>query len=148
MARAIRRKYIIKKNLQLGILLETALVMLLVAVLVGLTVYLCVFRPLIVELSGEKLSLVNRVVSLRLLVWFVPTVLAIAILSVFFSHRIAGPIFVFQRALRAIRKGEPADRVRLRKNDRLKDFAEDINRLIDYLSAERDAERGGGKAAD
>ena len=79
MAKAIRKTYIVKKDLQLMILLETALLMFLVAVLVGCSVYLGVFRTLIFELSGEKITLVNRVILLRMVMWFLPTFFAIII---------------------------------------------------------------------
>ena len=140
MAKAIRRQYVVKKDLQLSILAETALLMFLVAVLVGLSVYLGIFRTLLFELSGEKLTLVNRMISLRMVMWFLPTVFAIIILSIFLSHRIAGPIFVFQRVIRGIAKGEAVRKIHLRKNDRLKDLAEDLNTLIDHLGAERAAQ--------
>ena len=140
MAKAIRRQYVVKKDLQLSILVETAMLMFLVAVLVGLSVYLGIFRTLLFELSGEKLTLVNRMISVRMAMWFLPTVFAIVILSIFLSHRIAGPIFVFQRVIRGIAKGEPVKKIYLRKNDRLKDLAEDLNKLIDHLGAERAAQ--------
>ena len=143
MPRAIRRKYLIKKDLQVSILLETALLMFFVAILVGLTVYLGVFRALIFELSGEKLTLVHRVISLHMLIRFLPTVFAIVVLSVFLSHRIAGPIFVFQRVIRGLSDGRDVEKVRLRKSDRLKDFADDINELIDRVGMERAARTTG-----
>ena len=111
--------------------------MLFVAFLVGLTVYMGVFRTLIFELSGEKVTLVNRVIGLKMTLRFLPTVLAIIVVSVFLSHRIAGPIFVFQRVIRGMTTWQPVEKVRLRKGDRLKDFADDLNRLIDRLGAER-----------
>ena len=134
MAKAIRKRYIVKKDFQLRILLEMALLMFFVAVLVGCSVYLGVFRALIFELSGEKITLVNRVISLRMVMWFLPTVFAIIIISVFLSHRIAGPLFVFQRAIKEMTKGQSVRKIHLRRHDMLKDFREDLNGLIEYLS--------------
>jgi len=136
MAKKIRKKYIIKRELQLGIFIETALFMFFVAVLVGWTVYIGIFKTLILELSGEKITLINRIISFRMLIWFLPTVFAIIIISVFFSHRTAGPIFVFQRTINDLTKRKPVNKIHLRKNDRLNDFAEDLNKLIDYMNTQ------------
>jgi len=140
MAKTIRKKYIIKKDLQLRLLLETTFLMFFVAVLVGCSVYLGVFKTLLFELSGEKITLVHRVISLRMLMWFLPTFFAIIILSVFLSHRIAGPIFHFQRTIKEMTKGQPVDKIHLRKHDRFKDFAEDLNGLIEYVNREHPTE--------
>ena len=134
MAKVIRKKYIIKKNLQLRIFCEMVLFMFFVAVLVSWTVYLGVFKTLIFELSGEKITLINRIISFKMFMWFIPTVFAIIIISVFLSHRIAGPIFVFQRTIKELTKRKSVNKIHLRKNDKLNDFAHDLNRLIDYIN--------------
>ena len=134
MEKNMRKKYIIKKNLQLRLFYEMALFMFFVAVIVGWTVYLGVFKTLIFELSGEKITLMNRIISFRMFMWFIPAVFAIIIISVFLSHRIAGPIFVFQRTINDLTKSKPVDKIHLRKNDRLNDFADDLNRIIDYMN--------------
>ena len=66
--------------------------------------------------------------------WFLPTVFLIIIISVVLGHQIAGPIFVFQRTINDIRQGKPVKKINLRINDKLKDFAEDLNLLIDYFN--------------
>lgn len=135
MARAVRRQYIVKRDLQFKLFTETAVFLFFVAVLVGWTIYLGIFRALLFELSGEKITLVNRLISVRLLLWLVPTILSIVVISVFLSHRIAGPLFVIQRAMDDIVNNRPVRRLHLRKYDKLKDVASDMNRLIDHLEA-------------
>ncbi len=102
MAKAKRRHFIVKKDFQYRIFFETLIFMFFVAVLVGWTVYLGIFKVLIFELSGEKITLINRLISFRMILWFLPTVFSIIIISVFLSHEIAGPIFVFQRTIKEI----------------------------------------------
>ena len=136
MPKAIRKKLIVKKDFQIRLFLETALFMFFVAVIVGWTVYIGVFKTILFELSGEKITLINHLISLRMLFLFLPTVFAILIISVFLSHQIAGPVFVFQRTINALLAGEPVRKIILRKNDKLQDFADDINRLIDYFEAQ------------
>ena len=142
MAKAIRRQYVIKRKFQLRLLLETMIFMFLVAFFVGGTIYLGVFKTVIFQLSGEKITLINRVISFRMVMWFLPTFVAIVILSIILSHRVAGPIFVFQRAIRSMARGEPVDKIRLRKRDKLKDMAEDVNALIDYFNRTHTTESG------
>ena len=73
MARFIRKKYIVNKSLQLKIFFQLLVFMFFVAVLVSWTVYLGVFKTLIFELSGEKITLINKMISLRMALWFLPT---------------------------------------------------------------------------
>ena len=134
MARFIRKHYIIKKDFQYRLLLEILIFMFFVAIIVSWTVYLGVFKTLIVELSGEKITLINKMISFRMMLWFLPSVLAIIISSVFLTHKIVGPIFVFQRAIKRMAQGEIVEKVRLRQNDFLADFADDLNALIDAHS--------------
>ena len=142
MASAIRRKYIVKRDFQLRIFFETAIFMFFVAALVGWTVYLGVFKTIIFDLSGEKITLMNRLISFRMLVWFLPTAFAIIIISVFLTHQIAGPIFVFQRTIKNLTEGKPVRKIFLRKNDKLKDLADDLNRFIDFINKEHSHEIG------
>jgi len=142
MSTAIRRKYIVKRDFQLRIFFETAIFMFFVAALVGWTVYLGVFKTIIFELSGEKITLINRLISFRMLIWFLPTVLAIIVISVFLTHQIAGPIFVFQRTIKNLTEGKPVRKIYLRKNDKLKDLADDLNRFIDFINKEHSHETG------
>ena len=131
MPQHVRKKFIVKRDFQFRIFLQLMVYLFFIGILVAWTVYLGVFRTILFELSGEKLTLINRFVSLQMAMWFIPSVFAILIVSVFFSHKIAGPIFVFQRTIRCLSRGENPAKVRLRKGDMLSDLACDLNRLID-----------------
>ena len=134
MSKVKRKQFIVKRDFQFRIFFETLIFMFFVAVLVGYTVYLGIFKALLFDLSGEKITLINRLISVRMLLWFLPTVFSIIIISVFLSHQIAGPIFVFQRTIKEMSKGNPVRKIHLRANDRLKDFADDLNQLVDFFS--------------
>ena len=54
-----------------------------------------------------------------------------SVLGVFYSHRIAGPVYHMEEELRRALKGEKVAKIRLRKNDKLGNLAEKINRLIE-----------------
>ena len=137
MARYSRKQYIVKKDLQLRILFEMVIFLLIVAVLVSISVYVGFYKTLIFDLGGEKITLVNRFFTFRMFLYFLPTIFAIIVIGILFSHRISGPMFVFQRVIRNLLAGKPVNKIYLRKRDKLKDFAEDLNRLIDYFEREQ-----------
>ncbi|MBI4375194.1 MAG: hypothetical protein HY549_01970 [Elusimicrobia bacterium] len=57
--------------------------------------------------------------------------LAISLFAgLYYSHRLAGPIYRIRRALQEAQEGKPVPPIVLRKNDQFKDLAEDINRLL------------------
>jgi nitrogen fixation/metabolism regulation signal transduction histidine kinase len=61
----------------------------------------------------------------------------IVLLGLFFSHRIAGPLYAMSQRLQAMSRGELPDPVRLRKNDFLVDFADRLNEAIAVLGTQR-----------
>lgn len=140
MANVVRKKYIVKKDLQLRLFLELVIFMFFVAALVGITVFIVLYRTLIDDLGQTGLIYVSKAISFQLIWWFLPTVFAIVIISVFLTHKIAGPIFVFQRAVKQMSEGQETRTIRLRKHDKLNDFAEDLNRLIERANKEKSPE--------
>lgn len=68
----------------------------------------------------------------------VPEVILIVLWGLFFSHRLAGPLFSMGRKLREIADGGTPQPVRLRKGDLLPDFADQLNGAIGALSRQRD----------
>lgn len=68
----------------------------------------------------------------------IPEILLIVIWGLFFSHRLAGPLFSMTRTLKDIAKGLVPTSVRIRKGDMLIDFADQMNEAIDELQRQRD----------
>ena len=50
--------------------------------------------------------------------------------GIFFSHQLAGPIYRFRCAISETLEGNPPNEIVLRKRDALKDFAEELMKLI------------------
>jgi methyl-accepting chemotaxis protein len=70
-----------------------------------------------------------------------------AALSVWITHRVAGPIYGMRRTLAKWLKGDRKARIRLRQNDELQDFADSLNRVADYFEIEREtADKALGEA--
>ena len=59
---------------------------------------------------------------------------AIAVISVFFSHKIAGPLFRLERSMEAISKGDLTIGTVFRQNDQLTPLAEGINAMVRSLN--------------
>jgi methyl-accepting chemotaxis protein len=55
----------------------------------------------------------------------------ISVLGIFYSHRIAGPVYRMQQDIEKALGGEKGVRVQLRKGDKLKDLATKVNALIE-----------------
>lgn len=53
--------------------------------------------------------------------------------SVYFIHRVVGPLFRVRSVLRAISKGEEVPLVSFRKNDLLPEFHEEMNEMLKNL---------------
>jgi signal transduction histidine kinase len=60
-------------------------------------------------------------------------IIAIAIISIFISHRIAGPVYKFEQTLRALAQEKEVQEIRLRKHDEFYDLAMAINNLIKLM---------------
>lgn len=60
--------------------------------------------------------------------------LAIAIIALFYSHKIAGPIYRLEKDLRSIGAGDLTIQTYFRTKDQIKQLAEDINELTRSLN--------------
>jgi len=63
----------------------------------------------------------------RLLPKMLLLVVIIAVGSIFLSHKIAGPVFRFEKSIKAMQGGDLTLSFNLRKDDELKDLAGDLN---------------------
>jgi methyl-accepting chemotaxis protein len=132
MAQFTRRQYFIDKNLQ------TRYIILMVVVLIVHTfiVLAAVFSPYILMLSFDyPLDTRAEAAKAFLLVhgnaWPVigGFIIFVGILTLFVTHRIAGPIFRIKRGIRDLADGRLNETIHLRKKDEFHDVAEELNTL-------------------
>jgi hypothetical protein len=76
---------------------------------------------------GGRLMLVLPPILINNLV----IMIILSILGVFYSHKIAGPVYRIQKDIDRVLGGEKAVRVQLRKGDKLKDLASKVNALLE-----------------
>jgi len=132
-----RRNYFIDKKMQ------TKYIVLVIAVLVlhTLIVLAAVFLPYFLMLSPDApLDTRAEAAKAFLLVhanaWpvIVGIIIFFAIMTLFVTHRIAGPIFRIKRGIRDIADGRLNERIHLRKKDEFHDVAEELNSLAERFS--------------
>lgn len=125
-----RNKYFFDRQVQGGILRQATLFWIYATVVYGAV--MGVFRLLPAWLSGEtvdfefiKYQMAPIIVSSLVLF---PVMLVTATR---FSHRFAGPMFVFRRFLKQVNEGDSPNKIQLRKKDFWKDFASELNKIGD-----------------
>lgn len=109
--------------------------------LVFLTFAGSLFVPLIVKLHNTPLSSPEAGVigyeftTLHDSIWpaFPIALLLILIHSVFFSHRIAGPLYRFRNVFKAISQGDLMVETKIRTHDYLKQEADGLERMVSEL---------------
>ena len=66
-------------------------------------------------------------------------IIGISVIGVFYSHRIAGPVFRINRELQRVLDGEKNIRIIIRDKDKLQELASRINRIIKEFDDMREA---------
>jgi methyl-accepting chemotaxis protein len=130
-----RKKYIINKKIQIKYAV-LSIAMLIVYTLLFLT---ALFVPPIYLFTSSDVPLAvraeaaNSVLLINSYLW--PGIGAIIVLfgalSVFFTHRMVGPIYAIEKVIGRIMDGDLTARVRLRKNDDLKEFGQAMNHMLE-----------------
>ena len=128
--KVVRKQYMVKKGFQLRFMTTIIIAMVLIALVTGLTIYYAVMQTLTTQFHGENLALVKHAITYRLFLRSFLLILAIAIISVFLSHRIAGPIYKFEQTIKECASGKKVNAIKLRKGDEFYELASAINNLI------------------
>jgi methyl-accepting chemotaxis protein len=132
-----RRIYYIEKKFQTKYILLTIFLLLTYT----FAFIIIIFSPYIHTLSLDFYSLSEKAEAARTLlilhrtVWpgIAGIILLFGALSIFVTHKIAGPLYRLKKTISEITKGNLDVKVRLRKRDDLKDLAEHVNMLADEL---------------
>jgi len=127
-----RKHYLIHKKFQVDFIIKVLLAMLTPVVVCTLFFlsYL-IFRAD----PSVKLDFAPGVLDFlpTILLRLVPVCFAAIVFSVFFSHRIAGPVKKMSRVMSRMADGEPTAAIKLRKNDYFHNMAIKINKLSEHV---------------
>jgi signal peptidase II len=128
--KVVRKQYIVKKGFQLRFMIIIITAMVLIAIVTGLSIYSAVMQTLVNQFHGENLAMIQHAITYKLFIRSLLLIFAIAIISVFISHRVAGPIYKFERILKNLAQGKDVKEFKLRKQDEFYELALAINNLI------------------
>jgi len=139
------RNFLINPHLQRQYALYVTGLMLFFAILIGFTVWLTVKGVLVAEYSplGQERHLVvfdeiYKQLTVRVSILFAAAVIITYITSIWFMHRVAGPIYRTHQVLKQIIKGEiPPRMVEFRKNDYFKEILPDLNRVVEIVRKQK-----------
>jgi methyl-accepting chemotaxis protein len=130
-----RKKYFLSKGTQPGLLLGVTALVLILVIIAGGLFYLLANRELSIEYYKAHSSI--RYVMKNLLPWLLLVnllgIMVALFLAVFYTHRIAGPLYRVQKDIRKIGEGFLTTRVKTRKGDQLKDLETEVNNMIQEL---------------
>ena len=132
-----RRTYYIEKKFQTKYILLTIFLLLTYT----FAFIIIIFSPYILTLYFDFYSLSEKAEAARTLlllhskVWpgIGGIILLFGALSIFITHKIAGPLYRLKKSLAMIVEGNLDVKVKLRKGDDLKDLAEHFNMLAEEL---------------
>ena len=128
--KVVRKQFLVKRGFQLRFMALIIIAMVLIALVTALSIYTAVMQTLINQFHGENLALIQHAITYKLLIRSLLLIFAIAIISVFISHRVAGPVYKFERIIGELASGKKVEEIKLRKRDEFYELASAINRLI------------------
>lgn len=121
-----RRNFVVNKSLQFGII-AVFLTAVLIASLAAMAV------SVFILVSSGKISADTFIDTflLPILINDLLIMTAVALTGIFYSNRIAGPLYQMKAVIEEHISGQPGRRIRVRPNDYGADLAEKINLLLD-----------------
>lgn len=149
-----RRTYLIDKRFQISFMMRFA-AMVALGVLLSFLVIMGYFH---FAYGGSDLAMKlfylaahpgARIQEITLMAVLLPPLAVAALLSViftifiglFYSHRMAGPLYSIKRSLRQLRAGKRITAVRVREHDEFQDLATEITKTIQWMTARRGRKR-------
>ena len=135
------RNILINPKMQIQYAIFMVFLSMIFAAIIGLTIWFTVNNVLVAEYSpaGQERHLivfeqVYQLLFVRLVAVFIMGILLTYFLSIWYMHRVAGPIYRTHQILKQIVSGQiPGRLVEFRKNDYFKEILPDLNRVIEIL---------------
>lgn len=131
-----RRNYFVEKKFQAKYILLTVLMLLTYTFLFVVIIFAPYMLTLYFDYPIAEKADAARVILLlhgTIWPWLGGIILFFGVISIFVSHKVAGPLFRIKKALTQITNGDLSVVIKLRKWDDLKDLADHINKLIEEL---------------
>jgi methyl-accepting chemotaxis protein len=133
MSKYKRRNYFIDRKLQTKYIVLTILLLLTYTLLFVLILFTPYIVPLYIDYPLEEQTKAARMLlTLHKTVWpaLGAVILTMSTLSIFITHKIAGPVYHFRKVLAEVSGGNLDISIKLREKDDLKELAEHLNMVI------------------
>lgn len=160
-----RKQYLIDRKFQMRLALELMVVVLIVPLVVWADFYVLGQYALSQNISGgmarSDWGIIGALIRhqwLLMIVLYLVNFGLIYLFLVFYTHRIAGPVYRFTTVLDTMSQGDFSNRINLRKNDYFENLGISINTLADHyadvftelkaIAALIDESKGGGVSAE
>ena len=143
-----RRNYFIKKELQgryiftffLFVIAGSIVFTMILSVLASDTLTID-YKDYNLRIGKTPLILLREILGAHW-IFIIAAALIVVVLSMFFTHRFAGPLFRFEKSAEEMANGNFDFGIHLRKKDEGKELAETMNRLIEMISSSVKEMRG------
>ncbi len=140
-----RKRLIISSGLQFRYVGSVLFAMLFVSLVVGYFIYQNIWNVLLNESRYNDwspfLNAVKDQTDKQIFFGVAISIVLMMIVSVYMSHKIAGPLYRLKKCLLDVAKGDLSFEMRLRKGDELTDLVDDFNEMMHSLKGMVDADR-------
>jgi len=132
-----RRNYFIDKDFQSKFIIKFCLLVVLAALIITGILYCVGKRSTTVAILNSRVVVHSTadfllpILAQTVLVVMVILGLATVIVTLLFSHKIAGPLYRFKKAIEGVSSGNLAANFHLRNYDQLKGLSDEVNGMID-----------------
>ncbi len=128
-----RRTVLIKRSLQLKYIGLVFLSVLLASLIVGGDIYYTMARMVLTDNPSlaPAVAHFNTIILVKLVLYLALMLL----ISLYVSHRFAGPIYRFEKSAQVVSAGDLTHRVSLRTGDELLELQEEFNGMLASLQA-------------
>jgi methyl-accepting chemotaxis protein len=131
-----RRRYLIKPDFQLRLALNIFIFVVFYSLVFGIFI----FYPLYMEMQSSesfadqvRLSEITLYLHKRVWVGLIMVGVMAGVHAIFYSHRLVGPVYRFEKMIGELLVGNYTIRIKIRKRDELKEIERLLNRLADVL---------------
>ena len=128
-----RRTVLIKRSLQLRYIGMVFASVLLASIIVGGDIYITMSRMMLSENPGlaPAFAQFDAIILVKIALYLA----IILLISLFVSHRFAGPVYRFEKSAQLVAQGDLTHRVSLRAGDELVELQDEFNAMIGSLQA-------------
>lgn len=135
-----RKKIYINKDFQLKFIFKFCLIVLIGVIISTSLVFFFSQNTLTSSFENSRLVIKNTgnailpVIIITNLITLGIISIAVILVTLYVSHRIAGPMFRFEKDLERIQKGDLSVNINLRKKDQLSDMSQALNNMTQSMN--------------